>query len=180
VDRSDVVSRTPTHRGSPDVRDRRDGHRCCQALGAAFLLAAIACTTERSGNPPATQAESAAAPGGEATGATAGSPAAPTTRGTLFVSNEGGNSLSVVDAATDSVVATIDVGNRPRGMAVSPDSKTVYVALGRENAVAVVDVASRAVTAKIPANADPEQVAISPDGKTLYVSNEDPDRKSVV
>jgi YVTN family beta-propeller protein len=57
-------------------------------------------------------------------------------------------------------------------MAVSPDGKTVYVALGRDNAVGVVNVASRMLKAKIPAGIEPAQVAVSPDGKTLYVSNE--------
>ena len=60
-------------------------------------------------------------------------------RGTLIVSNEASNTLSFIDPVTDSVFATLAVGNRPRGLAVSLDGKTVYVALGRENAVAVVE-----------------------------------------
>ena len=63
----------------------------------------------------------------------------------VYVSNERSNSVTVIDASSDKVVATIPVGNRPRGIGVSPDGKTIYVALGHDNAIAVVDAASRAV-----------------------------------
>src|SRR5947207_13950942 len=58
-------------------------------------------------------------------------------------------------------------------MALSPDRRTVYVALGQDDAVGVVDVASGQMTRTIPANRDPELVVLSPDGKVAYVSNEE-------
>ena len=42
-----------------------------------------------------------------------------------YVTNEDSQNLSVIDTRTDSVVATIPVGTRPRGVKVSPDGKTV-------------------------------------------------------
>src|SRR5438876_5774536 len=45
----------------------------------------------------------------------------------LYVSNEIANTISVIAPATGSVVGTIAVGKRPRGMALSPDGHTVYV-----------------------------------------------------
>src|SRR5499427_9658888 len=47
----------------------------------------------------------------------------------VYATNETGNNVSVIDPTTNEVVATIDVGKRPRGIHVSPDRKTVYVAL---------------------------------------------------
>src|SRR4249920_596062 len=47
----------------------------------------------------------------------------------VYVSNEDSRNITVIDAATDSVVTTIEVGTRPRGVKVSPDGRTVYVAL---------------------------------------------------
>src|SRR2546423_12872942 len=91
----------------------------------------------------------------------------------LYVSNEIANTLSVISPQTNSVVATITVGKRPRGMAASPDRRTVYVALGQDDALGVIDVASGKMTRTIPAGRDPELVALSPDGKTAYVSNEE-------
>ena len=95
-----------------------------------------------------------------------------------FVSNEGSNTVSVV--VGKAVVATIDVGARPRGLAVGPGGRRVYVALGKDNAVAVIDVAARRVVDTIPVGTDPEQVAVSPDGGTVYVSNEALDSASAV
>ena len=46
-----------------------------------------------------------------------------------YVTNEDSQELTVIDTRTDSVVATIPVGTRPRGVRISPDGKTVFVAL---------------------------------------------------
>src|SRR5438105_10842023 len=91
----------------------------------------------------------------------------------LWVSNEVGNSISVIAPRTNTVTATITVGKRPRGMALSPDGHTVYVALGQDDAIGVIDVAKATMTRTLPAGRDPELVVVSPDGRTLFVSNEE-------
>src|SRR5262245_42305366 len=98
----------------------------------------------------------------------------------VYVTNERGNSLSIIDGATDKVVGRVSVGERPRGVALSPDGRSAYVALGEEDVIAVVDTATRAVTARIAAGSDPEAFAVSPDGARLYVSNEDAGTASVI
>jgi YVTN family beta-propeller protein len=47
----------------------------------------------------------------------------------IYVSNERSDNVSVIDGATREAVATIPVGKRPRGIHLSPDGKTVYVAV---------------------------------------------------
>jgi YVTN family beta-propeller protein len=47
----------------------------------------------------------------------------------IYVSNERSDNVSVIDGVTRQTVATIPVGKRPRGIHVSPDGKTVYVAV---------------------------------------------------
>ncbi len=47
----------------------------------------------------------------------------------IFVSNERSNDLTIIDPADFSVIATVPVGQRPRGIHASPDGKFVYVAL---------------------------------------------------
>ncbi|MBK7717259.1 MAG: beta-propeller fold lactonase family protein [Gemmatimonadetes bacterium] len=118
----------------------------------------------------------------------------------VYVTNEDSRDLTVIDAATDSVVATIPVGTRPRGVEVSPDGRTVYVALtgspvpahharrgvreaglGQvQDGVAIVDVATRTTIKTIPAGSDPEEFDLSADGTRLFVSNEDADSASIV
>ncbi|MEE9576272.1 MAG: beta-propeller fold lactonase family protein, partial [Gemmatimonadota bacterium] len=90
----------------------------------------------------------------------------------LYVSNEFVDTVTVIDLQTEERIATIDVGDRPRGIKASPDRRHVYVALGDDDAIGVIEVASNTVLEKIPAGEDPEVFDISPDGRFLYVSNE--------
>src|SRR3546814_18962180 len=46
---------------------------------------------------------------------------------TIFVSNEKGNSISVVNGETLEVTDTVEVGNRPRGIALSPNHRFLYI-----------------------------------------------------
>lgn len=65
---------------------------------------------------------------------------------------------------------TIAVGDEPRGLALSKDSKTAYVALGGDDAVAVVDLASASATptiTRLAAGGIPKTVRVSPDGRWL-------------
>lgn len=74
----------------------------------------------------------------------------------LFVVNSNGDTVSVIDTATDRVIETIDVriaesekiGASPEGLALSEDEKTLYVANAHANAVAVVSLVPNP-TAKI-------------------------------
>src|SRR5206468_2290566 len=47
----------------------------------------------------------------------------------VWVTNERSGDVTVFDAERQSVIATIPIGKRPRGIHVSPDGKTVYVAV---------------------------------------------------
>jgi PQQ-dependent catabolism-associated beta-propeller protein len=115
-----------------------------------------------------------------------------------FVSNERSGDVSVIDAATNKVNATIPVGKRPRGLQISPDKKFLYVALsgmpitppGQErsdtpsdksaDAIGVIDLATLKLVDKLPSGSDPEQFAVSLDGSKLYISNEDINSATVV
>jgi PQQ-dependent catabolism-associated beta-propeller protein len=140
--------------------------------------------------------------GGRADTSAPSSPQNVTAAGELaYVTNEDSQNLSVIDTKTDSLVATISVGTRPRGVKVSPDGRTVYVALSgspkcppsmpdeeceklkadkTKDGIAEVDVAARRVRRILPGGSDPEQFDISHDGSRLYISNEDAGTASIV
>lgn len=124
---------------------------------------------------------------------------APAATGRVYVSDERGGTVVVVDAANGSVLSRIAVGKRPRGMALSPDGSRLYVALSgsaiagpgvdestlsppdrRADGIGVIDIATNRLVATLESGPDPETFALSPDGKTLYVSNEDTGRLSAV
>ena len=80
--------------------------------------------------------------------------------------------LSVIDTATDAEVQRIDLGGRyPRGIAVSEDSRTAYIALMGSDVMVSVDLGSYAVSPHSSPGDSPRHVVISPDGAHLYVSN---------
>jgi YVTN family beta-propeller protein len=120
-------------------------------------------------------------------------------QGRLYVTNEISGDLSVIDVATRRVVATIPLGKRPRGVRVSPDRTTLYVALSGSpiappgvdestlpppdrtaDGIGVVDIRSGTLRRVIPGGSDPEQLAVSLDGQRLFVANEDASQASVI
>ena len=118
-----------------------------------------------------------------------------------YVSNEDDGSVTVIDSDRNAAIATIAAGKRPRGLALSPDGRLLYVAvsgvpkcpppltdeqcagLPREPAadgIAVIDTAALARTRMLGGVSDPERVAVSRDGRRLYVSEEDAARLAVL
>jgi YVTN family beta-propeller protein len=118
-----------------------------------------------------------------------------------YVSNEDGRSVSVIDTESGQVVATIEVGKRPRGLKLSPDGSRLYVAVSglpkcppsvpdaecaklkrdlAADGIAVVDTAQRKLVKVLHAGTDPEQFDVDRSGRRLYVANEDAGTLSVV
>lgn len=84
--------------------------------------------------------------------------------------NEVSNTVSVINTATNTVIATIPVGIAPFGVAVSPDGSKVYVT---GEVVSVIATAMNTVTATIPVGIAPTGVAVTPDGSKVFAANGD-------
>src|SRR3546814_21024827 len=96
-------------------------------------------------------------------------PLSPSGAMTMCVSNEKANSSTVIDGETREVSATGDVGNRPRGIALSEDNSLLYICVGDDDHIGVLDTESLEVVDTLPSGPDPELLVISPDGNRLYV-----------
>jgi YVTN family beta-propeller protein len=57
---------------------------------------------------------------------------------TVYVTTLDANTVSVIDASTRTVTATVPVGQNPQGVAVDPGTHTVYVA-NRDGTVSVIE-----------------------------------------
>jgi len=99
----------------------------------------------------------------------------------LLVALAGTDGVARVDLATGQVREQLTValaphappGSDPNALALSPDGRTLYVAMAGSNAVAVVRLGAKGmrVAGLIPAGWYPTAVAASGDGRTLYVAN---------
>src|SRR5262245_15769972 len=90
--------------------------------------------------------------------------------------------VSVIDAASNTVAKTIEVGLHPNGMALSPRGDRVYVTNANSDTVSVIDTATDAVVKTLHVGevgrgrtpilgSSPNAVTVSPNGRTLYVAN---------
>lgn len=80
--------------------------------------------------------------------------------------------LSVIDTATNEEITRKTLGGRyPRGIAVSADSSTAYIAMMGSDSVVAVDLGSFDVRAFASTGGGPRHIVVSPDDKYLYVSN---------
>ncbi|MCK6693836.1 MAG: beta-propeller fold lactonase family protein, partial [Thermoanaerobaculia bacterium] len=91
--------------------------------------------------------------------------------GFAYITNFGSDDVSVINTATNTVVATIPVGDVPRGVSVSPDGTRVYVANEFSDNVSVIDATTNTVIATIPVGNGPFGICVSPDGSRVYVGN---------
>lgn len=79
-----------------------------------------------------------------------------------------GESLIVLDTTTNTIVDRIDEITDPRGLALSPDGKRLYVTRVNFDNLTVVDTESLAIVDTIPLD-DPLEIGVTPDGTRAYV-----------
>ena len=82
-----------------------------------------------------------------------------------------GNTVSVINTATNLVVATVTVGSEPVAVAVTPDSKFAYVSNLADSTVSVISAATDTVLTTIPSISVPWGIAVTPSGADVYVAN---------
>ncbi|RIK43300.1 MAG: hypothetical protein DCC57_17860, partial [Chloroflexi bacterium] len=121
---------------------------------------------------------------GASTESPAGEPqpalAAERVTGTIWVANEEGNSLTAVDAASQTVVATLTGIPGPHNVQVSPDGRTVWAVSGHEGLAVAIDAQTYTLLGTAPVGASPAHVIVSPDNTTVYVSNSGDNSVSVI
>ena len=88
-----------------------------------------------------------------------------------YISNSGDGTLSVIDTATNTVVATVPVGSAPAGGRFSPTGTRFYVANSGDNTVSVVDTVNNSVVGTLAVGTSPIDVAVTPSGTRLYVTD---------
>jgi len=117
----------------------------------------------------------------------------------VLVTDESSGTVAVIDPRADRVTATIAVGKRPRGIQMSNEGRTAYVALSGSPAsppgtdpstlppadrsadgIGVLDLGSHRIVRVLSSGQDPESFALGTGETRLYVSNEETAGLSVV
>jgi len=91
----------------------------------------------------------------------------PAIAGKAFISNERGNTITVVDTDTWEVLTEFFAGNRPRGITVSPDGTKIYVCASDDTQVKVFDSETYAALPSLPSCPAAQLLIIEPLGKGL-------------
>ncbi len=125
--------------------------------------------------------------------------------GKVYVADEEGNTVTVLDAGSFARVTTIPVGREPHNVQVAPDGRSAWVTINAEvekagkseaahagmpereheamsdiGEVWVIDTATDQVVANILVGKHPTHVVLSPDGRLAYVNNGGENTVSVV
>ena len=88
-----------------------------------------------------------------------------------FIPNQSSDDLTIVDLGAMTRGATLPIGGKPAGIAVSRDGARAYVTSPEGHFVSVVDARARRVLKRIAVDGQPFGVAVSPDGRRLYVAD---------
>ena len=97
---------------------------------------------------------------------------------TVFVTNYGSNTVSVMDLSFG--VTTVTVGSNPWGVAVNPSTNQVYVTNSGSGTVSVLSGATYATVTTLTVESTPEGIAIDTANSRAYVTNSGSNTVSVI
>src|SRR5215471_5007915 len=80
-----------------------------------------------------------------------------------FVTNFGGDGVSVIDPESGRSIANIKTGSLPHGVAIAPDGKAVYVSNEGDGTLSIIDPGKNEVVATVPVGKSPNQLEVSAD-----------------
>ncbi len=87
----------------------------------------------------------------------------------IYVTNRGGTTIDVIDAATNKVVHTIGKIESPEVVRFSPDGSRLYIPYRGENVLIVMDRKSEKIIKNVPLSGWPNEAQTTRDGKLILV-----------
>lgn len=87
----------------------------------------------------------------------------------IYVTNRGGTTIDVIDAATNKVVQTIGNIESPEVVRFSPDGSRLYIPYRGANELLVMDRKSEKIIKKVPLSGWPNEAQTTRDGKLILV-----------
>lgn len=100
--------------------------------------------------------------------------------GSVWVANEEGNSLTIVNAETNKAIATLTGIEGPHNVQLSSDNKTVWAVSGHKSLAVAIDTATYTLKGTAPTGKMPAHIIVTPNGKSIYVTNGEDNSVSVI
>ena len=88
----------------------------------------------------------------------------------VYVTDSGGDSIEVIDPATNKVAQVITGIGTPHGINFSPDGSRIYVSSESRNALEIVDRETGKITDEVALSGHPNNIAITKDGGRVVVA----------
>src|SRR5437763_4993360 len=98
----------------------------------------------------------------------------------IYITNSAGDSIHVVDPATNKVVQVIGNVEGAHGVAFSPDGARVYVSDEADSTLDVFDRKSGKLIKKVPLSAHPNNIAVAKDGRIVVGIARDPGALDII
>src|SRR5947209_2090585 len=98
----------------------------------------------------------------------------------IYVTNSAGDSIHVVDPATNKVVQEIKGIEAAHGIAPAPDGTRVYVSNEADSTLDVFDRSTGPLIKKVPLSNHPNKIAVSKNGDRIFVQLSDTNGFAVV
>lgn len=109
-------------------------------------------------------------------------PGRPLSGVTGYVTNPEAYNVMVFDKVSGKVTGVLSTGRSPRGIAIDPGSRKVYVTLPLDRTIEVIDMDSGEIVNRIVLSAAdiPQEIALTPEGGTLLSVNQGSDSVSFI
>ena len=101
-------------------------------------------------------------------------------KGTVWVADEEGNSITVIDAGTHRVVTRLTGIEGPHNLQVAPNGKTVWAVSGHQALAVMIDATTYTSHGTVPTGKMPVHVILTPDGRNAYVTNSEDNTVTVI
>ncbi len=88
-----------------------------------------------------------------------------------YITNQGSHDVSVIDLASQAVVATVPVGRSPAGVVASSRAGRVFVSNPDSKTISVIDMRDQRVVETLAAGDGPVGIDAAPDGSRVYAAD---------
>lgn len=88
----------------------------------------------------------------------------------IVQTNSAGDSVHIIDPATNKVIGQIEGIEVNHGAAVAPDGTRIYITNEAQSTLEVVDAKTLKVTTHIPLSGHPNNLAVARDGRRVYIA----------